>query len=67
MVIVRVSRMMSNDHIRLALLDGVLNKLYQLQVRHSIHLNIRERTLVYFIHPKELIRSIGIIFQFIVL
>ena len=36
---------MRDYHIRLALLDSRLNELYQFQVRHSVHFDVRKNSL----------------------
>ena len=63
MIIIRISRMMRNHHIRLTLPNRPLNKLNQLQMRHSIHLNIRERRLKLPVNTNKIRRSIRIPLQ----
>ena len=43
--------MMSDDNVWLALSDSLLDKLHKFQVRHCVHLNVRECAI------KETIRS----------
>ena len=63
MIIIRISRVMRNNHIRLTPPNRSLDKLHQLQVRHSVHLNVRERPLKLPLDPQKRNRRIRITLQ----
>ena len=54
MIVVRVRRMMGDHYIRLALQDGLLDMLNQPDVRHRVHLDIRELSLILLVYTNEL-------------
>ena len=66
MVIVGVCRMVGDDYIRFTLPDRRFNELDQFQMWYSVHLDIRESTLVYLIYTKELVGFVSVISQFLV-
>ena len=67
MIIIRISGMMRNDNIRLTLFDSTFNKLHQSQMRHRIHLDIRESRFKYPIHSQVFGTGIRIILQLIII
>ena len=56
MVVIGVSRMMSNQNIRLRFQNSLLNELQQLQMRNRVYLKIQETPLILMADTQELSR-----------
>ena len=59
--------MMRDDDVRFTLFDGTLNELHQLQMRHRVHLDVRESPFILLVHPDIFQCRMRIIIQFLVI
>ena len=66
-VVVRIRSMMRDDNVWLTLPDGRLDVLHQLQVRHRVHLDVRECAFKLSTDAQEIRCRIQVIIQLLVL